>query len=65
MADKVILALCGDYMEDYEIMVPVQSLEAMGYTVHTACPGKKKGDVCKTVVHDFEGAQVRTFERIF
>lgn len=55
---KKILALAGDYMEDYEIQVPVQCLEAMGCIVHTVCPGKKKGDTCKTAIHDFEGAQV-------
>mmetsp|Transcript_1389 Transcript_1389/g.1888 ORF Transcript_1389/g.1888 Transcript_1389/m.1888 type:complete len:408 (-) Transcript_1389:651-1874(-) len=54
---KAILALCGDFMEDYEIMVPFQAFQAMGYTVHAVCPNKAEGDKCKTAIHDFEGAQ--------
>mmetsp|Transcript_19912 Transcript_19912/g.66325 ORF Transcript_19912/g.66325 Transcript_19912/m.66325 type:complete len:392 (-) Transcript_19912:146-1321(-) len=54
---KKILVLCGDYMEDYEVMVPFQALLSYGFTVHAVCPGKKSGDVCRTAVHDFEGDQ--------
>ena len=46
-------------MEDYEVMVPVQTMQALGYRVDTVCPGKKTGDKCKTAVHDFEGDQVQ------
>ena len=52
-----ILMLCGDYAEDYETMVPFQTLQAVGHTVHAVCPGKKAGDHIKTAIHDFEGAQ--------
>ena len=45
-------------MEDYEAMVPYQAMLALGYTVDAVCPGKRKGDTCKTAVHDFEGDQV-------
>ncbi|QHC35457.1 DJ-1/PfpI family protein [Komagataeibacter xylinus] len=54
---KKLLLLAGDYVEDYEIMVPFQALTMLGYTVDTVCPGKKKGDYVLTAIHDFEGAQ--------
>ena len=54
---KKILVLCGDYMEDYEIMVPFQTLLSYGYAVDAVCPGKKSGDICRTAIHDFEGDQ--------
>jgi protease I len=57
MAAKKILMLVGDYVEDYEVMVPFQALTMVGHTVHAVCPGKKAGESVKTAVHDFEGAQ--------
>ncbi|OZB69945.1 MULTISPECIES: DJ-1/PfpI family protein [unclassified Thiomonas] len=57
MAAKRILLLAGDYAEDYETMVPFQTLLAVGHTVHAVCPDKKAGDQMKTAIHDFEGAQ--------
>lgn len=57
MAAKKILLLAGDYVEDYEIMVPFQALLAVGHEVHAVCPGKKAGDTVKTAIHDFEGDQ--------
>src|SRR5262245_16971396 len=57
MATKKILLLAGDYVEDYEIMVPFQALSMLGYAVHAACPGKKSGEQIRTAVHDFEGDQ--------
>ncbi|KAL6959705.1 Protein DJ-1 D [Sarracenia purpurea var. burkii] len=54
---KRILFLCGDYMEDYEVMVPFQSLQALGCHVDAVCPKKAAGDKCPTAVHDFEGDQ--------
>lgn len=57
MPAKKILILTGDYVEDYEVMVPFQALAALGYTVHVVCPGKKAGDKIRTAVHDFEGDQ--------
>ncbi|KAG6385820.1 hypothetical protein SASPL_154701 [Salvia splendens] len=54
---KKILFLCGDYMEDYEVMVPFQSLQALDCHVDAVCPGKKAGETCPTAVHDFEGDQ--------
>ncbi|XP_062084286.1 protein DJ-1 homolog D-like [Humulus lupulus] len=55
--NKRILFLCGDYMETYEIKVPLQSLEALGCHVDAVCPNKKAGDICPTAVHEFEGDQ--------
>lgn len=57
---RKILLLAGDFVEDYEIMVPYQALLMVGYTVHAVCPGKKAGDKVKTAVHDFEGDQTYT-----
>jgi protease I len=57
MAPKKILMLVGDFVEDYEVMVPFQALQMVGHTVHAVCPGKKAGDKVRTAVHDFEGDQ--------
>jgi protease I len=57
MAAKKILMLVGDYVEDYEAMVPFQMLQMVGHTVHTVCPGKRPGDWVRTAIHDFEGDQ--------
>ncbi len=54
---KKLLMLVGDYAEDYETMVPFQTLLAVGHTVHAVCPDKKAGDTVATAIHDFEGAQ--------
>jgi protease I len=54
---KKILHLVGDYVEDYEVMVPFQALQAVGHTVHAICPDKKAGDIVRTAIHDFEGDQ--------
>ncbi len=57
MAEKKILMLVGDFVEDYEVMVPFQALLTVGHTVHAVCPGKKAGEKVRTAVHDFEGDQ--------
>ena len=57
MVAKKILMLVGDFVEDYEAMVPFQMLVMVGHKVDTVCPGKKKGDHVKTAIHDFEGDQ--------
>lgn len=44
-------------MEDYEVAVPLQSLQALECHVDAVCPQKKAGDTCPTAVHDFEGDQ--------
>jgi len=57
MSVKKILMLVGDYVEDYEVMVPFQMLTMVGHQVDAVCPGKKKGETVKTAVHDFVGDQ--------
>ncbi len=54
---KRILMLVGDFVEDYEVMVPFQALQAVGHTVHAVCPDKAAGDTVRTAIHDFEGDQ--------
>jgi deglycase len=60
MSKKSILMLIGDYVEDYEVMVPFQALLMVGHNVHVVCPGKKSGDTVRTAIHDFEGDQTYT-----
>ncbi|MBC1238453.1 DJ-1/PfpI family protein [Nostoc sp. 2RC] len=57
MAAKKLLMLVGDYVEDYEVMVPFQALQMVGHTIDAVCPNKKAGDKIRTAVHDFEGDQ--------
>lgn len=57
MSAKKILMLVGDFVEDYEAMVPFQMLLMVGHQVHAVCPEKKSGDRVRTAVHDFEGDQ--------
>ncbi|TVQ90320.1 MAG: DJ-1/PfpI family protein [Chromatiaceae bacterium] len=57
MAAKTILMLVGDYVEDYEVMVPFQILTMVGHQVHAVCPNKRAGESVRTAVHDFEGDQ--------
>ena len=57
MAAQKILVLVGDYVEDYEVMVPFQALQMVGHVVHAVCPDKQAGDLVRTAIHDFEGDQ--------
>ena len=63
MAAKKILMLVGDYVEDYEVMVPFQALQMVGHKVDAVCPDKKAGDKVRTAVHDFEGDQTYSEKR--
>lgn len=54
---KKLLMLVGDYVEDYEVMVPFQTLLTVGHKVDAVCPDKKAGDTVATAIHDFEGDQ--------
>lgn len=63
MAAKRILMIVGDFVEDYEVMVPFQALLAVGHTVHAVCPDKKAGDSVHTAIHDFEGQQTYSEKR--
>ena len=60
MKGAKILMLAGDFVEDYEMMVPFQALQMVGHTVHAVCPDKSEGDAVKTAIHDFEGDQTYT-----
>ena len=60
---KRILMPVGDYVEDYEVMVPFQSLQMLGYEVHAICPEKRAGDAVRTAIHDFEGDQTYSEKR--
>jgi len=63
MSGKRILMICGDFAEDYEVMVPYQALLAVGHTVHAVCPNKQAGDMIATSIHEFEGNQTFTEKR--
>ena len=63
MSEKRILLLAGDYVEDYEVMVPFQALQMLGHTVQAVCPGKKTGESVRTAIHDFEGDQTYSEKR--
>lgn len=57
---RKILMLAGDFTEDYEVMVPFQALEMVGFKVDVVCPEKNDGEYIKTAIHDFEGDQTYT-----
>nr|WP_319488891.1 DJ-1/PfpI family protein [uncultured Caproiciproducens sp.] len=57
---KKILILAGDFTEDYEVMVPFQTLGVLDLQAEVACPNKKAGEFIKTAIHDFEGDQTYT-----
>jgi protease I len=63
MKSAKLLLLAGDFVEDYEIMVPFQALQMVGHAVDAVCPGKKKGEQVRTAIHDFEGDQTYTEKR--
>ena len=63
VAKKRILMLVGDYVEDYEAMVPYQMLRMIGHDVDVVCPDKHAGQTVRTAVHDFEGDQTYSEKR--
>ncbi|MEF8822533.1 MAG: DJ-1/PfpI family protein [Desulfohalobiaceae bacterium] len=63
MSAQNILMLVGDFVEDYEVMMPYQTLLMAGHQVDAVCPGKKTGDSVATAVHDFEGEQTYSEKR--
>jgi protease I len=60
---RKILMIVGDYVEDYEVMVPFQALQMLGHTVHAVCPNKASGQTIRTAIHDFEGDQTYSEKR--
>ena len=63
MSSKKILMLVGDFVEDYEVMVPYQMLLLVGHQVDAVCPDKMPGETVATAVHDFDGAQTYSEKR--
>ena len=63
MSHAKLLMIAGDYVEDYEVMVPFQALQVAGHTVDAVCPGKKAGEFVRTAIHDFEGDQTYSEKR--
>eukprot|EP00455_Lapot_gusevi_P057288 TRINITY_DN9710_c0_g1_i3.p1 TRINITY_DN9710_c0_g1~~TRINITY_DN9710_c0_g1_i3.p1 ORF type:complete len:192 (+),score=55.74 TRINITY_DN9710_c0_g1_i3:55-630(+) len=57
---KAILMIVGDFVEDYEAMIPFQMCQLLGYEIHAVSPGKSAGQKIKTAIHDFEGDQTYT-----
>ena len=57
MPHAKILMIVGDFVEDYEVMVPFQALQMVGHIVHAVWPEKKAGQYVRTAIHDFEGDQ--------
>lgn len=55
-----VLMIAGDFTEDYELMVPFQTLSVVGVQVDVVCPKKRSGDFIITAIHDFEGFQTYT-----
>ncbi len=54
---RKVLMIVGDFAEDYETMVPFQTLLTLGYTVHAVCPERAAAERIRTAIHDFEGDQ--------
>lgn len=63
MKSANLLLIAGDFVEDYEIMVPFQALQMVGHKVDAVCPGKRKGEQVRTAIHDFEGDQTYSEKR--
>jgi protease I len=63
MAGKKILMILGDFVEDYEAMVPYQALLMVGHQVDAVCPDRQAGETVATAIHDFEGEQTYSEKR--
>ena len=63
MQSAKLLMIVGDYVEDYEVMVPFQALKMLGHSVDAVCPDKKAGEYVRTAIHDFEGDQTYSEKR--
>lgn len=57
MDGKQLLMIVGDYVEDWEVIVPFQALQTIGHDVHAVCPDKTADDEVATAVHDQTGEQ--------
>jgi protease I len=43
--------LVGDFVDDYELMVPYVMLSSLGHEVNVVSPGRDRGDQIKTAIH--------------
>ena len=57
MKPRKLLMIVGDYVEDYEVMVPFQALQMVGHTVTRCVPARRRASSVRTAIHDFEGDQ--------
>ena len=55
--------IVGDFVEDYEVMVPFQALQAVGHTVHAACPAKRAGQTVRIFFNDLDCYEIYTEKR--
>ncbi|CAI0456130.1 unnamed protein product [Linum tenue] len=62
LTKKSVLVLCGDYMEDYDVVVPFFTLRAFGVRVDCVSGGKLPGHRCFTAVHDFMGFEADSYD---
>ena len=53
----IVGLLLYDFMEDCEVMVLFQTLQALRCNVDVVFPGNNIGDKFPTAIHDFEGDQ--------
>lgn len=53
-----VLVILGDWVEDYEAMVPIQALEVFNVQVEVVSPGKKRGQLVLSCIHDFDRSQI-------
>ena len=63
MPSAQLLMIVGDYVEDYEVMVPFQALQMLGHHVDAVCPNRTAGELVRTAIHDFEGDQTYSEKR--
>lgn len=52
------LILVGDWVEDYEAMIPIQALETLGIEVDVVSPERRAGDLVLSCVHDFDRTNI-------
>ncbi len=48
-----IPVIVGDFGEDYGLIAPHRTLEAVAYDVDTVCPDTEAGEAIETAIHDF------------
>jgi protease I len=57
MPANQLLMLVGDYVEDYEVMVPFHGAADGGALSSCGLSQQRAGDSVCTAIHDFEGDQ--------